>query len=234
MTELRVLDTYWSDHCRHTTFETVLDDVHFHLDTLSDELQASYDKYLKLRQEVHGNRKEKTLMDMATIAGKYLRKQGKLDDMEITDEINACSVEITVDVDGKDEQWLLMFKNETHNHPTEIEPFGGASTCIGGAIRDPLSGRSYVYQAMRITGAGDITKPISETLEHKLPQSKISKTAAQGYSSYGNQIGLATTFVDEIYDDGYVAKRMEVGAVVGAALNHMLNVKNQKLAILSL
>ena len=217
MTELRVLDTYWSDHCRHTTFETVLDDVHFHLDTLSDELQASYDKYLKLRQEVHGNRKEKTLMDMATIAGKYLRKQGKLDDMEITDEINACSVEITVDVDGKDEQWLLMFKNETHNHPTEIEPFGGASTCIGGAIRDPLSGRSYVYQAMRITGAGDITKPISETLEHKLPQSKISKTAAQGYSSYGNQIGLATTFVDEIYDDGYVAKRMEVGAVVGAA-----------------
>ena len=167
MTELRVLDTYWSDHCRHTTFETVLDDVHFHLDTLSDELQASYDKYLKLRQEVHGNRKEKTLMDMATIAGKYLRKQGKLDDMEITDEINACSVEITVDVDGKDEQWLLMFKNETHNHPTEIEPFGGASTCIGGAIRDPLSGRSYVYQAMRITGAGDITTPISETLEHK-------------------------------------------------------------------
>lgn len=217
MTELRVLDTYWSDHCRHTTFETVLDDVCFHLDTLSDELQASYDKYLKLRQDVHGNRKEKTLMDMATIAGKYLRKQGKLDDMEITDEINACSVEITVDVDGKDEQWLLMFKNETHNHPTEIEPFGGASTCIGGAIRDPLSGRSYVYQAMRITGAGDITKPISETLEHKLPQSKISKTAAQGYSSYGNQIGLATTFVDEIYDDGYVAKRMEVGAVVGAA-----------------
>ena len=217
MTELRVLDTYWSDHCRHTTFETVLDDVCFHLDTLSDELQASYDKYLKLRQEVHGNRKEKTLMDMATIAGKYLRKQGKLDDMEITDEINACSVEITVDVDGKDEQWLLMFKNETHNHPTEIEPFGGASTCIGGAIRDPLSGRSYVYQAMRITGAGDITKPISETLEHKLPQSKISKTAAHGYSSYGNQIGLTTGFVHEVYDQGYVAKRMELGAVVAAA-----------------
>ena len=145
-------------------------------------------------------------MDMATITGKYLRKQGKLDDMEVSDEINACSVEIKVDVDGKDENWLLMFKNETHNHPTEIEPFGGASTCIGGAIRDPLSGRSYVYQAMRITGAGDITKPISQTMEHKLPQSKISKTAAHGYSSYGNQIGLATTFVEEIYDEGYVAK----------------------------
>lgn len=217
MTEIRVLDTYWSDHCRHTTFETVLEDVTFHVDTLKEELQASFDRYMKLREDVHGNRKERTLMDMATIAGKYLRKQGKLDDMEVSDEINACSVEIKVDVDGKDEDWLLMFKNETHNHPTEIEPFGGASTCIGGAIRDPLSGRSYVYQAMRITGAGDITKPISETMEHKLPQSKISKTAAQGYSSYGNQIGLATTFVDEIFDDGYVAKRMEVGAVVGAA-----------------
>ncbi len=217
MTELRVLDTYWSDHCRHTTFETVLDEVTFHVDQLSDELQASFDRYLKLREEVHQNRKERTLMDMATIAGKYLRKQGKLDDLEVSDEINACSVEINVDVNGEEEPWLLMFKNETHNHPTEIEPFGGASTCIGGAIRDPLSGRSYVYQAMRITGAGDITKPISETLEHKLPQSKISKTAAQGYSSYGNQIGLATTFVDEIYDEGYVAKRMEVGAVVGAA-----------------
>ena len=217
ITELKVLDTYWSDHCRHTTFETVLDSVEFHLDTLKEEIQASYENYLALRQEVHGGKKEQTLMDMATIAGKYLRKQGKLDDLEISDEINACSIEIKVDVDGKDEDWLLMFKNETHNHPTEIEPFGGASTCIGGAIRDPLSGRSYVYQAMRITGAGNITKPISETMEHKLPQSKISKTAAQGYSSYGNQIGLATTFVEEIYDEGYVAKRMEVGAVVGAA-----------------
>ena len=217
MTEIRVLDTYWSDHCRHTTFETVLENVTFHTDTLQAELQASYDRYLKLREEVHGNRKEQTLMDMATIAGKYLRKQGKLDDLEVSDEINACSIEIKVDVNGQDEDWLLMFKNETHNHPTEIEPFGGASTCIGGAIRDPLSGRSYVYQAMRITGAGDITKPISETMEHKLPQSKISKTAAQGYSSYGNQIGLATTFVEEIYDEGYVAKRMEVGGVVGAA-----------------
>ena len=217
MTELRVLDTYWSDHCRHTTFETVIDSVEFKLDTLQEQLQASYERYLKLREEVHGNRKDKTLMDMATIAGKYLRKNGKLDDLEVSDEINACSVEVKVDVNGVDEDWLLMFKNETHNHPTEIEPFGGASTCIGGAIRDPLSGRSYVYQAMRITGAGDITKPISETLEHKLPQSKISKQAAHGYSSYGNQIGLATTFVEEVYDDGFVAKRMEVGAVVGAA-----------------
>lgn len=217
MTELRVLDTYWSDHCRHTTFETVLDSVEFKLSTLQDQIQASYENYLALRAKVHGNKKNQTLMDMATIAGKHLRQEGKLDDMEVSDEINACSVEINVDVDGKDERWLLMFKNETHNHPTEIEPFGGASTCIGGAIRDPLSGRSYVYQAMRITGAGDITKPLNETLEHKLPQSKISKGAAQGYSSYGNQIGLATTFVEEIYDEGYVAKRMEVGAVVGAA-----------------
>lgn len=217
MTELKVLDTYWSDHCRHTTFETVLDSVDFKLSTLQEQLQESYARYCQMREEVHGNRKEKTLMDMATIAGKYLRKHGKLEDLEISDEINACSIEIKVDVDGKDENWLLMFKNETHNHPTEIEPFGGASTCIGGAIRDPLSGRSYVYQAMRITGAGDITKPIDQTMEHKLPQSKISKTAAHGYSSYGNQIGLATTFVEEIFDEGYVAKRMEVGAVVGAA-----------------
>lgn len=217
MTELKVLDTYWSDHCRHTTFETVLDSVDFKISTLKEQIQASYERYLKLREKVHGNAKEQTLMDMATIAGKYLRKEGKLDDLEVSDEINACSVEIKVDVNGQEEDWLLMFKNETHNHPTEIEPFGGASTCIGGAIRDPLSGRSYVYQAMRITGAGDIIKPIEETMEHKLPQSKISKTAAHGYSSYGNQIGLATTFVEEVFDEGYVAKRMEVGAVVGAA-----------------
>lgn len=217
MTELKVLDTYWSDHCRHTTFETVLDSVDFKCSTLKEQIQASYERYLKLREKVHGNKKEQTLMDMATIAGKYLRKEGKLDDLEVSDEINACSVEIKVDVNGQKEDWLLMFKNETHNHPTEIEPFGGASTCIGGAIRDPLSGRSYVYQAMRITGAGDITKSIEETMEHKLPQSKISKTAAHGYSSYGNQIGLATTFVEEVFDEGYVAKRMEVGAVVGAA-----------------
>ena len=217
MTEMRVLDTYWSDHCRHTTFETVLESVDFKIDTLKEQIQQSYQRYMDLREKVHGNKKERTLMDMATIAGKYLRKSGKVNNIEISDEINACSIEIKVDVNGQDEDWLLMFKNETHNHPTEIEPFGGASTCIGGAIRDPLSGRAYVYQAMRITGAGDITKPISETMEHKLPQSKISKKAAQGYSSYGNQIGLATTFVDEIFDDGYVAKRMEVGAVVGAA-----------------
>ena len=217
LTELKVLDTYWSDHCRHTTFETILQNVKFNAGDLQDTMQKAYDLYLNLRNEVHGGKKVMTLMDMATIAGKYLRKVGKLDDMEISDEINACSIEITVDVDGEDQQWLLMFKNETHNHPTEIEPFGGASTCIGGAIRDPLSGRSYVYQAMRITGAGDITKDISEALPNKLPQSRISKGAAAGYSSYGNQIGLATTYVKEIYNEGYVAKRMEVGAVVGAA-----------------
>lgn len=229
LTEIRVLDTYWSDHCRHTTFETVIDEVVFHEDTFQKQLQNAYTNYLELREKVHQNKKPATLMDMATIAGKYLRQQGKLEDLEVSDEINACSIEIKVDVDGKEEDWLLMFKNETHNHPTEIEPFGGASTCIGGAIRDPLSGRSYVYQAMRVTGAGDITKPIDETLEHKLPQSKISKQAAHGYSSYGNQIGLATTFVDEIYDDGYVAKRMEVGAVVGAApKNHVKREKPEK------
>ncbi|MEG0526082.1 MAG: phosphoribosylformylglycinamidine synthase [Longicatena sp.] len=217
LTELKVLDTYWSDHCRHTTFETILQNVKFDAGSLQDTMQKAFDTYLNLREEVHGGKKVMTLMDMATIAGKYLRKKGKLDDMEVSDEINACSVEITVDVDGEDQQWLLMFKNETHNHPTEIEPFGGAATCLGGAIRDPLSGRSYVYQAMRITGAGDITKDIKEALPNKLPQSRISKGAAAGYSSYGNQIGLATTYVKEIFNDGYVAKRMEVGAVVGAA-----------------
>ena len=193
LTELKVLDTYWSDHCRHTTFETILQNVKIDAGSLQDTIQKAYELYLKLRKDVHDNKKFVTLMDMATIAGKYLRKTGKLDDMEISDEINACSIEVTVDVDGEDQQWLLMFKNETHNHPTEIEPFGGASTCIGGAIRDPLSGRSYVYQAMRITGAGDITKDIKEALPNKLPQSRISKGAAAGYSSYGNQIGLATT-----------------------------------------
>ena len=190
LTELKVLDTYWSDHCRHTTFETILQNVKIDAGSLQDTIQKAYELYLKLRKDVHDNKKFVTLMDMATIAGKYLRKTGKLDDMEISDEINACSIEVTVDVDGEDQQWLLMFKNETHNHPTEIEPFGGASTCIGGAIRDPLSGRSYVYQAMRITGAGDITKDIKEALPNKLPQSRISKGAAAGYSSYGNQIGL--------------------------------------------
>ena len=217
MTEIRVLDTYWSDHCRHTTFETVLEDVVFEKNRLQKRLQEAYENYLDLRNKVHGGRKESTLMDMASLVGKYMRKTGQLEDLEVSDEINACSIEITVDEDGVNTPWLLMFKNETHNHPTEIEPFGGAATCIGGAIRDPLSGRSYVYQAMRITGAGDINRPVSETMEHKLPQSKISRTAARGYSSYGNQIGLPTTFVEEIYDDGYTAKRMEVGAVIGAA-----------------
>ena len=226
MTELKVLDTYWSDHCRHTTFETILQNVTIKAGKLQETIQKAYDTYLQLREEVHGGRKVMTLMDMATIGGKTLRKRGKLEDLEISDEINACSIEVKVDVDGEEQDWLLMFKNETHNHPTEIEPFGGASTCIGGAIRDPLSGRSYVYQAMRITGAGDITKDLSETLEHKLPQSRISKGAAHGYSSYGNQIGLATTYVKEIFDDGYVAKRMEVGAVVGAAPK--ANVKREK------
>lgn len=226
MTELKVLDTYWSDHCRHTTFETILQNVKIEAGALQETIQKAYDTYLQLREEVHGNRKVMTLMDIATIGGKALRKRGKLEDLEVSDEINACSIEIKVDVDGEEQDWLLMFKNETHNHPTEIEPFGGASTCIGGAIRDPLSGRSYVYQAMRITGAGDITRDLSETLEHKLPQSRISKGAAQGYSSYGNQIGLATTYVKEIFDEGYVAKRMEVGAVVGAAPK--ANVKREK------
>ena len=216
-TEIKVLDTYWSDHCRHTTFETCLKSVKIDADNYQEQIQKAYDLYISLREKVHGGKKAMTLMDMATIAGKYLRKTGKLDDMEVSDEINACSIEIPVDVNGVEETWLLMFKNETHNHPTEIEPFGGASTCIGGAIRDPLSGRSYVYQAMRITGAGDITADIKDTLPNKLPQSRISKGAAAGYSSYGNQIGLATTYVKEIFHDGYTAKRMEVGAVVGAA-----------------
>lgn len=217
MTEIRVLDTYWSDHCRHTTFETILKNIKFHDGQFNEQLQKAYETYLNMRKELGREEKEQTLMDMATIGGKYLKAKGKLEDLEKSDEINACSIEIKVDVDGEDQDWLLMFKNETHNHPTEIEPFGGAATCIGGAIRDPLSGRSYVYQAMRITGAGDITKPVSETMEHKLPQSKISQEAAHGYSSYGNQIGLATTYVEEIYDEGYVAKRLEVGGVVGAA-----------------
>lgn len=216
-TEIKVLDTYWSDHCRHTTFETCLENVKINAGNYQEQIQKAYEQYCSLREKVHGNRKPMTLMDMATVAGKALRKEGKLEDLEISDEINACSIEIPVDVNGHEETWLLMFKNETHNHPTEIEPFGGASTCIGGAIRDPLSGRSYVYQAMRVTGAGDITADLKDALPNKLPQSRISKGAAQGYSSYGNQIGLATTYVKEIYHDGYTAKRMEVGAVVGAA-----------------
>jgi len=216
-TELKVLDTYWSDHCRHTTFETELKTIDFSASKFEKQLQATYDKYLAMRNELGRGEKPQTLMDMATIFGRYERANGRLDDMEVSDEINACSVEIEVDVDGVKEPWLLMFKNETHNHPTEIEPFGGAATCIGGAIRDPLSGRSYVYQAMRISGAGDITQPIAETRAGKLPQQIISKTAAHGYSSYGNQIGLATTYVREYFHPGFVAKRMELGAVVGAA-----------------
>ena len=216
-TELKVLDTYWSDHCRHTTFETELKSIDLSASKFQKQLQATYDKYIAMREELGRSEKPQTLMDMATIFGRYERANGRLDDMEVSDEINACSVEIEVDVDGVKEPWLLMFKNETHNHPTEIEPFGGAATCIGGAIRDPLSGRSYVYQAMRISGAGDITAPISETRAGKLPQQVISKTAAHGYSSYGNQIGLATTYVREYFHPGFVAKRMELGAVVGAA-----------------
>ena len=216
-TELKVLDTYWSDHCRHTTFETELKHIDFSASKFQKQLQATYDKYIVMRDELGRSEKPQTLMDMATIFGRYERANGRLDDMEVSDEINACSVEIEVDVNGVKEPWLLMFKNETHNHPTEIEPFGGAATCIGGAIRDPLSGRSYVYQAMRISGAGDITAPISETRAGKLPQQVISKTAAHGYSSYGNQIGLATTYVREYFHPGFVAKRMELGAVVGAA-----------------
>lgn len=216
-TELKVLDTYWSDHCRHTTFETELKHLDFSASKFQKQLQATYDKYIAMRDELGRSEKPQTLMDMATIFGRYERANGRLDDMEVSDEINACSVEIEVDVNGVKEPWLLMFKNETHNHPTEIEPFGGAATCIGGAIRDPLSGRSYVYQAMRISGAGDITTPISETRLGKLPQQVISKTAAHGYSSYGNQIGLATTYVKEYFHPGFVAKRMELGAVVGAA-----------------
>ncbi|MFC3927366.1 phosphoribosylformylglycinamidine synthase [Streptococcus caprae] len=215
-TELKVLDTYWSDHCRHTTFETELKNIDFSASAFADQLQATFDKYVAMREELGRSEKPVTLMDMATVFGRYERANGRLDDMEVSDEINACSVEIEVDVNGVKEPWLLMFKNETHNHPTEIEPFGGAATCIGGAIRDPLSGRSYVYQAMRISGAGDITAPIADTRAGKLPQQVISKTAAHGYSSYGNQIGLATTYVREYFHPGFVAKRMELGAVVGA------------------
>ncbi len=215
-TELKVLDTYWSDHCRHTTFETELKNIDFSASKFQKQLQTTYDKYIAMRDELGRSEKPQTLMDMATIFGRYERANGRLDDMEVSDEINACSVEIEVDVDDVKEPWLLMFKNETHNHPTEIEPFGGAATCIGGAIRDPLSGRSYVYQAMRISGAGDITTPIAETRAGKLPQQVISKTAAHGYSSYGNQIGLATTYVREYFHPDFVAKRMELGAVVGA------------------
>lgn len=218
ITEIKVIDTYWSDHCRHTTFSTVIENVKFENGKTTGEIKNTYEEYLKTRKNVYENRnKDISLMDLATIGAKALRKQGLLDDLEISDEINACSVAIDVDIDGRNEEWLLMFKNETHNHPTEIEPFGGAATCLGGAIRDPLSGRSYVYQAMRISGSGDPRQRLEDTLTGKLPQRKISAEAAAGYSSYGNQIGLATGFVNEVYHPDYVAKRMEVGAVIAAA-----------------
>lgn len=212
MTEIRMIDTYWSDHCRHTTFLTNIDGAEF-----EDELlQSAYNDYLNVRKEL-GRTKPVCLMDLATIAVKYLKSKGRLDKLDESEEINACTVKIKVNIDGNDEDWLLLFKNETHNHPTEIEPFGGAATCIGGAIRDPLSGRSYVYGAMRVTGAADPLKSVKETMPGKLPQRKLVTTAADGYSSYGNQIGLATGIVDEIYHDGYAAKRMEIGAVIAAA-----------------
>ena len=216
-TELRILDTYWSDHCRHTTFTTILEEIKIDDSFVKEEIESTLGMFHDIREELGRTEKPLCLMELATIGARYLRKKGLLDDMEVSEENNACSIFIDVDVDGKQEKWLLQFKNETHNHPTEIEPFGGASTCLGGAIRDPLSGRAYVYQAMRVTGAGDIYKPVAETIPGKLPQQIISRKAAAGYSSYGNQIGLATTHVREIYHPSYVAKRLEVGAVVGAS-----------------
>ena len=215
-TELRILDTYWSDHCRHTTFSTVLDSISIDESFMKSELEEALDNYYNIRKDLQREEKKICLMDLATIGARYLKKIGKLDDLEESEENNACSIFVTIDVDGKPEKWLLQFKNETHNHPTEIEPFGGASTCLGGAIRDPLSGRAYVYQAMRVTGAGNIYAEVKDTMDGKLPQRIISTKAAAGYSSYGNQIGLATTHVREIYHENYVAKRLEVGAVVGA------------------
>lgn len=215
MTEMKMIDTYWSDHCRHTTFLTKLEV----LEIKWDLLQKVYQDYLKARDSIYENRKAKDicLMDIATIAAKELKKAGYLKELDESEEINACSIKAEILVDGKPEEYLIMFKNETHNHPTEIEPFGGAATCLGGAIRDPLSGRVYVYQAMRVTGCGDPRKTVAQTLPNKLPQRKLTNEAARGYSSYGNQIGLATGQVAEIYHDGYVAKRMEIGALVGAA-----------------
>jgi phosphoribosylformylglycinamidine synthase len=220
ITEIKVLDTYWSDHCRHTTFLTKINEVIIDDGLYNEPVKKAYDLYMNDRVAVFGDRleeKDVCLMDIALLAMRKLRKEGKLDDLEVSDEINACSIIVPVDVDGTDEEWLVMFKNETHNHPTEIEPFGGAATCLGGAIRDPLSGRSYVYQAMRVTGAADPTVPVGETMEGKLPQRKIVTESAHGYSSYGNQIGLATGKVDEIYHKDYVAKRLEIGAVIAAA-----------------
>ena len=212
ITEIKMIDTYWSDHCRHTTFNTTIDSVKFEDETL----QNAWNRYLNTRKELNRT-KPICLMDIGTLAAKQLKANGKLDKLDESEEINACTVKIDVETETGIEKWLLLFKNETHNHPTEIEPFGGAATCVGGAIRDPLSGRSYVYAAMRISGAADPLKPVSETLKGKLPQKKLVATAAAGYSSYGNQIGLTTGIVDEIYHPGYAAKHMEVGAVIGAA-----------------
>jgi len=218
ITEIKVIDTYWSDHCRHTTFMTQINNVEIEESHYSVPLKEAFNKYIKSREYVYGeNKKEMCLMDIAIIGMKELRKKGLLDDLDVSDENNACSIVVNAEVDGNNEEWLVMFKNETHNHPTEIEPFGGAATCLGGAIRDPLSGRAYVYQAMRVTGSGDPRTKLENTLKGKLPQKNITQSAAHGYSSYGNQIGLATGQVAEIYDDGYIAKRMEVGAVIGAA-----------------
>ena len=228
MTEIRVLDTYWSDHCRHTTFQTELKNVTFEEGYCRPVIEKTYDEYETAHKTLFEGRNDKfiSLMDLALMGMRQLKKQGKLQDQEESDEINACSIVVPIKVDGKEEEWLINFKNETHNHPTEIEPFGGAATCLGGAIRDPLSGRTYVYQAMRVTGAADPTRPLSETLPGKLPQKKLVRTAAAGYSSYGNQIGLATGYVKEIYHPNYVAKRMEIGAVMGAAPRRAVIRKN--------
>ena len=219
MTEIRVLDTYWSDHCRHTTFSTELKNVTFDEGDYRDTIVNTYEQYLKDHSEIFAGREGKfvCLMDLALMAMRRLKREGKLEDQEESDEINACSIVVPIKVDDKEEEWLINFKNETHNHPTEIEPFGGAATCLGGAIRDPLSGRTYVYQAMRVTGAADPTVSVENTMKGKLPQKKLVREAAHGYSSYGNQIGLATGAVKEIYHPDYVAKRMEIGAVLGAA-----------------
>ncbi len=219
MTEIRVLDTYWSDHCRHTTFSTELTEVSFGEGDYREPMEETYRQYLADHSEIFQGREDKfvCLMDLALMAMRKLKREGKLTDQEESDEINACSIVVPVKVDGVEEEWLVNFKNETHNHPTEIEPFGGAATCLGGAIRDPLSGRTYVYQAMRVTGAADPTVSVNDTMKGKLPQKKLVREAAHGYSSYGNQIGLATGAVKEIYHPNYVAKRMEIGAVLGAA-----------------
>ena len=234
MTEIRVLDTYWSDHCCHTTFNTELTDIEFEDGYYKAPIVKTYERYIEDRNVIFKGRDDKfvCLMDLALMAMRKLKKEGKLDDQEKSDEINACSIVVPVEIDKEDgkgvitEEWLVNFKNETHNHPTEIEPFGGAATCLGGAIRDPLSGRTYVYQAMRVTGAADPTKSMKDTLKGKLPQKKLVRGAANGYSSYGNQIGLATGLVKEIYHPDYVAKRMEIGAVIAAAPRYAVKREN--------